>query len=350
MTNQLTVFDMVNQQEAFFNNVNESQLVTWAKESQFAIQALQKNTFTQSTAMNNPTSLQNAIINVASIGISLNPANKHAYLVPRDGQICLDISYMGLKHLAESSGAIEWIQAKIVYANDNYVNNGVDKAPTHNQQTFGQKGDVVGAYCTVKLPNGDYLTEEMDVNALNAVKATSKSITGKGANYSPWNTFPEEMMRKTVVKRAAKYWPSPKGELSTVNKAINVINEHEGLEQEPIFTEAEQKSFMQLIKDDLAFSLAAFMADCDDEKAIALFSSFPKGEISSNKKKVRELQAMGFQEWQDFTQTIKELIELKDVAGIEENIEGFELYEKRMLANQLGEPDTTILKELLTNG
>lgn len=347
------VFELVNQQETFFRNVSSNELIKWEKESQFAIQQLQNNSFAQGVAMKNQTSLQNAIINVSAIGISLNPANKHAYLVPRDNSICLDISYMGLKHLAEKSGAIEWLQAKIVYANDVYTNNGVDKAPTHKQNTFGEKGEVIGAYCVVKLPNGDYLTEEMDRAKLDEVRATSKSTSGKGASYSPWNTFPEEMMRKTVVKRAAKYWPSPKGEMDAFNKAVDVINEHEGLEKEPeemIYTEEEQKEFMRLINDDLAFSLSAYMADCSDEKQTALFNSFPPKQISSNKKKVRELQSIGYNEWQTFAEQIRDYIKSEDVHSLQGELEGFELYEKKMLANILGEPDTTTLKELLNNG
>ena len=219
MSNQLTTFDLVNNQESFFNNVNESQIVSWSKESQFAIQSLQNNDYMQKIAMGNPASLQNAIINVASIGISLNPANKHAYLVPRDGRICLDVSYMGLMSLAVRSGSISWGQAKLVHENDVYENNGIDKAPTHKQKTFGDKGKIIGAYCTVKLPSGDYLTEEMDIDALNKVKQSSKAANG------PWKTYPEEMMRKTVVKRGSKYWPS----CAELNKAVEVINDHEGL-------------------------------------------------------------------------------------------------------------------------
>jgi len=217
--NQLSVYELVNNNESLFGNVNDQEAVSWQKESQFAIQSLQNNTYTQQIAYKNPASLQNAIINVASIGISLNPANKHAYLVPRDGRICLDVSYMGLMHLAVRSGSIKWGQAKLVYENDIYENNGIDKAPTHKQKTFGDKGEIVGAYCTVKLPDGDYLTEEMDIDALNKIKATSKAAKG------PWKTFPEEMMRKTVVKRASKYWPN----CEDVNKAVEVLNEHEGL-------------------------------------------------------------------------------------------------------------------------
>ncbi len=260
MSQQLSPVDLIHQQESFFNNVNEAQLVSWARESQFAIQTLQANEYISKIALGNPASLQNAIINVASISISLNPANKHAYLVPRDGRICLDISYMGLMHLAVRSGSIEWGQAKLVYENDFYENNGIDKAPTHKQKTFGDKGGIIGAYCTVKLPSGDYLTEEMDIDALNKIKASSKAAKG------PWKTYPEEMMRKTVVKRASKYWPV----CEDLNKAVEVLNDHEGLGEsyqpelkevgeDSMFISEDQRNSISIMIDDVGADKAAFL-------------------------------------------------------------------------------------------
>ena len=220
-----TTYELVYQQEQFFSKVLTSDELTWQKECQFAIQALDNNEFLAKTAMSQRASFQNAIINVAAIGISLNPALKHAYLVPRkpnsngSAKVCLDISYQGLLHLAMSAGSIEWGQAKLVYENDRYVNNGVDQRPTHEQQTFGEKGKIIGVYCTVKTKSGDYLTEEMDLTALNKVQATSKAANG------PWKSWPEEMMRKTVVKRASKYWPT----CEPMKLAVDALNEHEGL-------------------------------------------------------------------------------------------------------------------------
>ena len=95
-------------------------------ERNYAIQQLYKNDHSIGIAKSNPVSVQNAILNLSSIGISLNPALKHAYLVPRDGGICLDISYMGLMHLAQEIGSIEWGQAKIVYSNDTYESQGLN--------------------------------------------------------------------------------------------------------------------------------------------------------------------------------------------------------------------------------
>lgn len=220
----MNIVEFVHQQEQFFTPVIADDSVKWSKESQFAIQAFQKNDFLAKVATSNPTSAQNAIINVAAIGITLNPASKLAYLVPRDGGVCLDISYMGLLHIAQQSGSILWGQCKLVHANDTYESNGLDKAPTHKYQSFGDRGAIVGGYCTVKTPDGDYLTEEMSLADINKVAATSKAKKG------PWQTFWEEMARKTIVKRASKYWPK----VDRLDRAIHNLNTDagEGFEEE----------------------------------------------------------------------------------------------------------------------
>ncbi|HIH9251021.1 TPA: recombinase RecT [Enterobacter ludwigii] len=229
------IVEFVKQQEPLFCGALTEQTVTWAKESQFAIQYFQKNDFLAKTALSNPTSAQNAIINVAAIGITLNPASKLAYLVPRDGMVCLDISYMGLLHLAQSTGSIKWGQCKLVYSADTYVSNGLDSAPTHKYNAFGERGEVVGGYCTVKTSDGDYLTEEMSLAEIKTVEATSKAKNG------PWKTFWEEMARKTIVKRASKYWPKAQ----RLDNAIHLLNEDEGMHQEPVMPHKSEEDIRE---------------------------------------------------------------------------------------------------------
>lgn len=231
----MDIVQFVKQQEPLFLGALTDQAVTWAKESQFAIQLFQKNDYLAKTAIGNPTSAQNAIINVAAIGITLNPASKLAYLVPRDGMVCLDISYMGLLHLAQAAGCILWGQCKLVYANDTYESNGLDKAPTHKYNAFGDRGAVVGGYCTVKTPGGDYLTEEMSLAEIKATEATSKAKNG------PWKSFWEEMARKTIVKRASKYWPRAE----RLDNAIHVINEDEGIHAEPVMEHVPESQVLE---------------------------------------------------------------------------------------------------------
>lgn len=230
-----SIVEFVRQQEPLFCGALTDQSVTWAKESQFAIQYFQKNDFLAKTALSNPTSAQNAIINVAAIGITLNPASKLAYLVPRDGMVCLDISYMGLLHLAQATGSIKWGQCKLVYSNDTYESNGLDTAPTHKYNAFGERGDVVGGYCTVKTSDGDYLTEDMSLAEIRTVEATSKAKNG------PWKTFWEEMARKTIVKRASKYWPKAQ----RLDTAIHLLNEDEGVFQEPVMPHKSEEDIRE---------------------------------------------------------------------------------------------------------
>lgn len=208
------VVSFVTSQEALFSGALVDSSVKWQRECQFAIQAFQKSDFLAKTAAGNPASAQNAIINVAAIGISLNPAEKLAYLVPRDGMVCLDISYMGLLQLAQSTGAIKWGQCKLVYSNDTYESNGLDRAPTHRYNAFSDRGEIVGGYCTVKTADGDYLTEEMSIAQIKQVEASSKAKNG------PWKNWWDEMARKTIVKRASKYWPKH----DRLSAAIDYLN------------------------------------------------------------------------------------------------------------------------------
>lgn len=59
-------------------------LVSYDKESIFAMQALMKTDYAMKIANANPTSVRLAMINVASTGLTLNPAHGYAYIVPRN--------------------------------------------------------------------------------------------------------------------------------------------------------------------------------------------------------------------------------------------------------------------------
>lgn len=218
MSNQIMLPDVIKGVEVECQQlVSSHKAVNWQAEQNYAMQLLSANNYALGVAQKNPISVQNALRNAAAIGVSLNPASKNAYLVPRSGGICLDISYMGLMHLAMSTGSIEWGQAKLVYSADKYINQGIDKSPLHEYPAFGARGELVGAYCVVRTSTGAYLTEEMSIDQLNAIKMRSESgKQGKG----PWATDFEEMCRKTVVKRAAKYWPK----VDRLNDAVEYLN------------------------------------------------------------------------------------------------------------------------------
>ncbi|USE79523.1 recombinase RecT [Cupriavidus gilardii] len=197
--------------------------LNFEREAGFAIQSLTANDYALGIAQNNRQSVINAVTNIAAIGISLNPAKKQAYLVPRDGKICLDISYIGLLDLAIGSGSIRWGQAELVYDGDAFTLNGFDKPPTHERNPFAKdRGEVVGVYVVVKTADGDYLTTTMTIDEVNAIRDRSsawKAWINKKKS-CPWVTDPGEMAKKTVIKRAYKLWPKTE----RLEQAIHHLN------------------------------------------------------------------------------------------------------------------------------
>jgi recombination protein RecT len=198
-------------------------------EAQFAMQAITASDYALGIAMSNRQSVINAVSNIAAIGLSLNPAKKQAYLVPRDGRICLDISYMGLLDLAISAGSVRWGQCKLVHQADTFELEGLDKQPSHRYQPFDKdRGPVVGVYCTVKTSDGDYLTHAMSIEDVHAIRDRSsawKAWVSKKKS-CPWVTDEGEMVKKTCVKQACKYWP--RVETSKLETAIHYLNTEAG--------------------------------------------------------------------------------------------------------------------------
>lgn len=190
--------------------------IAFAREAEFAIQAICGNEYSLRIARQNPQSVRDAVTNIAAIGISLNPAKKQAYLVPRKGGICLVISYMGLLDIAIQSGSILWGQAELVYAADlvapcEFTLNGFDQPPTHKRNPFTQdRGALVGVYVVVKTRDGDYLTGTMTAKEVFDIRDRSdawKAYAADNSKKCPWVTDEGEMVKKTMIKRAYKTWP-----------------------------------------------------------------------------------------------------------------------------------------------
>jgi recombination protein RecT len=233
MNNNLQVItdDIYSVRDAFVSVLSDRD-INFEREAGFAIQAISRNDYTIGIAVKSRQSVIDAVTNIAAIGISLNPAKKQAYLVPRDGKICLDISYMGLMDLAMATGSIRWAQAALVHEQDVFVLNGFDRPPTHNYSPFSTgRGPIVGVYVVVKTADGEYLTHTMDIASAYAIR--DRSPAWKEKKSGPWKTDEGEMIKKTCVKQAYKYWPKTE----RLEQAIHYLNT-EGGEGLPALQEA----------------------------------------------------------------------------------------------------------------
>lgn len=203
---------IIKKQEVDFNRVAKAHgAVNFMKEASFAMQILKGNDYLMKCALENQDSLKMAIINVAGIGLTLNPLRALAYLVPRKGTVCLDPSYRGYVHLAAEAGAIHWVKAERVFSNDKYEYNGMGVLPTHIFEPFDmERGKVVGLYCAAKTKADEYIIDHMTIDEVYAIRDRSeswKAYKDRKIKTCPWVTDESEMQKKTIIRRAQKMWP-----------------------------------------------------------------------------------------------------------------------------------------------
>lgn len=283
-----------------FNAIQQSD-VDYQREATFAKQAIMKNTYLMGIANKQHHSLQDAVINVAAVGLSLNPVTGYAYLVPRDNVCVLDISYKGLIKIATDSGSILWAKADLVYDHDTFVYNGPSEKPDHKADPFNDRGAFQGVYCLAKTIDGDYLVEVMPAEEIYKIRdlssAYSKAKPGKSKG--PWESFFEEMAKKTVIKRASKTWPKTERH-ERLDTAIDILNQHEGIE----FNE-DKRLFDHFMDSDDALGMYLFMErlrdDCGgcvetlSERTLDLLDigSVPRGEKGKKREKHKALTDNG---------------------------------------------------------
>jgi recombination protein RecT len=231
-----------------FAEVLSDKTINFEREAGYALQVLNSNEYMKKVALNNQDSLRASIQNVAAIGISLNPATKLAYLIPRKNKICLDISYMGMLHLAIDTGSICWGQAIIVRKKDIFELVGIDLPPVHKYNPFNvDRGEIVGVYVVAKTADGDYLTHSMPISAVNAIRDRSeswKAYVADDRKLCPWVTDEEEMIKKTCVKQAFKYWPKRE----RLSAAVDYINNEAGEGIDFVAEKAEQQAAVAVQK------------------------------------------------------------------------------------------------------
>ena len=213
-----------------FLQIEQGDESRWNKELVFALQIIRGNDVLQKCTSD---SIMNSIVNLATIGISLNPALALAYLVPRDGRCVLDLSYRGLIKIGTDSGSIRSIHANVVYSFDEFDYEEGTEQRIHHKRSMNPPPEFIAdplaqfwkffvcAYSVATLFDGnkDYMI--MPKYKIEKIRNTSKVKSDKG----PWGQWPEEMSRKTVIKYHYKTLPQSE----KISQAVAILNEHEGL-------------------------------------------------------------------------------------------------------------------------
>lgn len=211
--------------EKFISLINKE---AFDKECSFAIQHLMKNSY---LAGADKTSILMAVLNVAQINLTLNPALKLAYLVPRrvhgNLECVLEPSYQGLVKLATDTGSVKSLYAHCIYENDLFKQSLGTNPEIIHEPTLKDRGKMTGVYAVAILQDGNKQIEVMSIEDVVDIRNTSESYKAfeKGKSSSCiWDDYFDEMSRKTVIKRLCKYLP--KTEMwDKLSKAIEILDE-----------------------------------------------------------------------------------------------------------------------------
>jgi len=220
------------------------------KECSFAIQILNdpKNSYLAGATKE---SILKSVVNIASVGLTLNPVAKEAYLIPRKKKIgneymleChLEPSYIGLVKLITNAGSVTNIQTNLVYEHDEFnIIYGLNTDFRHIPMLKGNAGVIVGVYSVATLFNKEKQFEYMNREQIEAIREHSeswlsylkaKAKAGKDEKVSVrnpiWITNEGEMFRKTCLKRMSKYLPRSGNpghvkQTQRMNNAIDLTN------------------------------------------------------------------------------------------------------------------------------
>ena len=215
--------------------------------------------------------------------------------------MCLDISYRGLIKLATDTGVVRALKAEIVYENDDFKYHGFHEKPEFQADPFGDRGDMRGVYAMALLTDGGVLVETMKIAEVfdirNDSEAYKKALSKGEASWdyenTVWVKFEGEMIKKTVIKRAYKTLP-PSKSMEILGKAIEVINEHEGIKfledkREADYTDEELTEYKRCIDEADFYNLSSLIRTLSAESQMDLKSLCVPEPAQGLKTKTKEV-------------------------------------------------------------
>jgi recombination protein RecT len=171
-------------------------------------------------------SIFQGIMDSASLGLDVGGLLGHAYLVPFKNnklgayEAQLVIGYQGYISLARRSGEVLSVKAEVVYEKDKFeIDLASGDLPKHIPHLDGDRGKPKLVYCAARFRDGGAHCEMMTMSDVEKIRMKSRA-----KDSGPWAN-PEtylEMAKKTVVRRARKYWPLSIDTASELAKAVEV--------------------------------------------------------------------------------------------------------------------------------
>jgi len=223
MAQELTVYQQIEALEPKMLKVLDP--ISVKREISFAKQLIASSAILQKCTVD---SVLVSVFNIVNIGLSLNPAAKESFLVPRYNKIksiweaSLQPGYVGLVKLLTDAGTIIQVSTNIVYEGDKIDMDVATGYVSHKPCLVKKnRGDKIGCYSVATLPSGLKQVEWMELEEIYKIRECSESWKNtEKRSSSPWFNHEDEMSRKTVIRRLYKYLPRSGKNLEKVDEAL----------------------------------------------------------------------------------------------------------------------------------
>ncbi|MEM6260471.1 MAG: recombinase RecT [Planctomycetota bacterium] len=144
-----------------------------------------------------------SVMRASELGLDCSGTLGEAYLVPYKDTCQLIPGYRGLAKLARQSGEVKRIEAEVVYEADHFkYRKGAEFVLEFEPSLVADRGEVIGAYALVEFKDGGIQADFLTASDIERVRQMSM-----GRNAGPWKDHWDEMAKKTVFRRLAKWLP-----------------------------------------------------------------------------------------------------------------------------------------------
>ncbi len=194
------------------------------------------------------TSISNALLDMVIQGLS--PAKKQAYFIKYGSKVQLMRSYFGTMAVLDRVTGGADIRPVVVHEGDEFEieMDGPDiKVVNHTTKFENLDNEIKAAYVIIRLQNGQEYTTVMTKKQIDASWSKSK-MKGSG----PQKEFPDEMAKRTVINRAAKYLINTSNDndlfvQSAKDTLENEFDEREIKQAEPVKVQELENKFQESI-------------------------------------------------------------------------------------------------------
>jgi recombination protein RecT len=133
----------------------------------------------------------------------LLPDGVEGAIVPYKSKATWIPMYRGMLRKFQESGQFRWVAADVVHVGEQFEYWITENGPHFKHKPEGG-GAVVRAYAIATTQAGGVFVAVMSMHDLDKVRAMSRA----SRDDAPWKTWPEEMMKKSALRRLSKMLPS----------------------------------------------------------------------------------------------------------------------------------------------